>query len=189
MFISCSKLISGQHNEKLYAFIFCSHWFFTGDRNTILSEVFTSDQGRVVKFYKAKKNELTAARKSFLLRGWPEKFWGWNTMFWGWKGWLVTSQTGQSKESLVRVQNTIVGIHWFPRLRVKAYTQQTGSSDEMHRSHRRGNQRCKYKSVLSANSNNSFHNLRDFSRKARGPHQMGQGATCGPGAARWAALC
>ena len=46
----------------------------------------------------------------------------------------------------------------------------------------------KYKSALSANSNNSFRYLRDFWRTARGPHKMGQGAACGPGAAGWAAL-
>ena len=54
--------------------------------------------------------------------------------------------------------------------------------------HRRGNQRCKYKSVLSANSNNNCCKLRDFLRRARGPHKMGQGAACGPRAARWTAL-
>ena len=43
--------------------------------------------------------------------------------------------------------------------------------------HRRGNQRCKYKSVLSANSDNSFRNLLNFwggpggrIKWARGPH-------------------
>ena len=45
-----------------------------------------------------------------------------------------------------------------------------------------------YESVILANSNNSFCNLRDFLRRARGPHKMGLGAACGPGAARWAAL-
>ena len=54
--------------------------------------------------------------------------------------------------------------------------------------HRRGNQRCKYRSVLSANSNNNFCELRDILRRALGTHKMGQGAACSPRAARWAAL-
>ena len=50
------------------------------------------------------------------------------------------------------------------------------------------NTNSKYKSVLSANSNNSFWDLHDFLRTARGPHKMGQAAACGPGASGWAAL-
>ena len=46
------------------------------------------------------QNEMRAAQKIFLLRGWPEKFWGWNTMFWGLEM-VVSDQSNRSVQGIL----------------------------------------------------------------------------------------